>query len=180
MNEWNHLSELVLFALAMQETLKEVNRHSAKNFQLRVGKWLSRRALTNAHKNKGWCVFPTTYEDFWRSIFLSKRHCSWAGGGRCDRCHQAAVWHLGLNSKLGQPHGQHRCERTHPGARGHTQNPGRVGFCVGAARRDLCQGGECLKRGDWVLFAHIGEWGIISRVPQHLPNTDFTLFSSGV
>lgn len=41
-NEWNHLSELVLFALAMQETLKEVNRHSAKNFQLRVGKWLSR------------------------------------------------------------------------------------------------------------------------------------------
>uniref|UniRef100_A0A8C4H6P1 adenylate cyclase n=1 Tax=Dicentrarchus labrax TaxID=13489 RepID=A0A8C4H6P1_DICLA len=37
MDEWNHLSELVLFALAMQETLKEMNRHSAKNFQLRVG-----------------------------------------------------------------------------------------------------------------------------------------------
>lgn len=37
MNEWNHLSELVLFALAMQQTLEEVNRHSAKNFQLRVG-----------------------------------------------------------------------------------------------------------------------------------------------
>uniref|UniRef100_A0A672YTC8 adenylate cyclase n=1 Tax=Sphaeramia orbicularis TaxID=375764 RepID=A0A672YTC8_9TELE len=37
MDEWNHLSELVLFALAMQETLKELNRHSAKNFQLRVG-----------------------------------------------------------------------------------------------------------------------------------------------
>uniref|UniRef100_UPI003AAB249D adenylate cyclase type 8 n=1 Tax=Centroberyx gerrardi TaxID=166262 RepID=UPI003AAB249D len=37
MDEWNHLSELVLFALAMQETLKEINRHSAKNFQLRVG-----------------------------------------------------------------------------------------------------------------------------------------------
>ncbi|KAI3364305.1 hypothetical protein L3Q82_011104 [Scortum barcoo] len=36
-NEWNHLSELVLFALAMQETLKEINRFSAKNFQLRVG-----------------------------------------------------------------------------------------------------------------------------------------------
>lgn len=38
MDEWNHLSELVLFALAMQETLKEINRHSTKNFQLRVGK----------------------------------------------------------------------------------------------------------------------------------------------
>ncbi|KAJ0060911.1 hypothetical protein NL108_001762, partial [Boleophthalmus pectinirostris] len=38
MEEWNHLSELVLFALAMEETLKEINRHSAKNFQLRVGK----------------------------------------------------------------------------------------------------------------------------------------------
>uniref|UniRef100_A0A4W6D870 adenylate cyclase n=1 Tax=Lates calcarifer TaxID=8187 RepID=A0A4W6D870_LATCA len=37
MDEWNHLSELVLFALAMQETLKEINRFSAKNFQLRVG-----------------------------------------------------------------------------------------------------------------------------------------------
>ncbi|KAK2856237.1 hypothetical protein Q5P01_004972 [Channa striata] len=37
MDEWNHLRELVLFALAMQETLKEINRHSAKNFQLRVG-----------------------------------------------------------------------------------------------------------------------------------------------
>uniref|UniRef100_A0A3Q3DDC0 adenylate cyclase n=1 Tax=Hippocampus comes TaxID=109280 RepID=A0A3Q3DDC0_HIPCM len=33
-DEWNHLSELVLFALAMQETLKEINRHSAKDFQL--------------------------------------------------------------------------------------------------------------------------------------------------
>ncbi|KAF0023543.1 adenylate cyclase type 8 isoform X2 [Scophthalmus maximus] len=37
MDEWNHLSELVLFALAMQETLKEINKHTAKNFQLRVG-----------------------------------------------------------------------------------------------------------------------------------------------
>ncbi|XP_036942190.1 adenylate cyclase type 8 isoform X3 [Acanthopagrus latus] len=37
MDEWNHLSELVLFALAMQETLKEINRLAAKNFQLRVG-----------------------------------------------------------------------------------------------------------------------------------------------
>ncbi|KAM3861108.1 adenylate cyclase type 8 [Diretmus argenteus] len=37
MDEWNHLSELVLFAMAMQETLKEINRHSGKNFQLRVG-----------------------------------------------------------------------------------------------------------------------------------------------
>uniref|UniRef100_A0A8C4Z122 adenylate cyclase n=1 Tax=Gadus morhua TaxID=8049 RepID=A0A8C4Z122_GADMO len=35
--EWNHLSELVLFALAMQETLKEINRNAGKNFQLRVG-----------------------------------------------------------------------------------------------------------------------------------------------
>lgn len=38
MDEWNHLSELVLFALAMQETLKEINRLAAQNFQLRVGK----------------------------------------------------------------------------------------------------------------------------------------------
>ncbi|XP_047429722.1 adenylate cyclase type 8 [Mugil cephalus] len=37
MDEWNHLSELVLFALAMQETLKEINRHAAQNFELRVG-----------------------------------------------------------------------------------------------------------------------------------------------
>ncbi|KAM6992794.1 adenylate cyclase type 8 [Tautogolabrus adspersus] len=37
MDEWNHLSELVLFALAMQETLREINRLSAKNFKLRVG-----------------------------------------------------------------------------------------------------------------------------------------------
>ncbi|KAM9354984.1 adenylate cyclase type 8 [Pholidichthys leucotaenia] len=36
-DEWNHLSELVLFALAMQETLKEMNRHSNQAFQLRVG-----------------------------------------------------------------------------------------------------------------------------------------------
>ncbi|XP_034383026.1 adenylate cyclase type 8 [Cyclopterus lumpus] len=37
MDEWNHLSELVLFALAMEETLKEINRLSAQNFLLRVG-----------------------------------------------------------------------------------------------------------------------------------------------
>ncbi|XP_076129258.1 adenylate cyclase type 8 [Alosa pseudoharengus] len=35
--EWHHLGELVLFALAMQETLKEINRNSHNNFQLRVG-----------------------------------------------------------------------------------------------------------------------------------------------
>uniref|UniRef100_A0A669C7S9 Adenylate cyclase type 8 n=1 Tax=Oreochromis niloticus TaxID=8128 RepID=A0A669C7S9_ORENI len=37
MDEWNHLSELVLFALAMQETLKEIIRNSTQRFQLRVG-----------------------------------------------------------------------------------------------------------------------------------------------
>ncbi|XP_051954794.1 adenylate cyclase type 8-like [Xyrauchen texanus] len=36
-NDWHHLSELVLFALAMQETLRETNKHSSNNFQLRVG-----------------------------------------------------------------------------------------------------------------------------------------------
>ncbi|XP_051952113.1 adenylate cyclase type 8-like [Xyrauchen texanus] len=36
-NDWHHLSELVLFALAMQETLREINKHSSNNFQLRVG-----------------------------------------------------------------------------------------------------------------------------------------------
>uniref|UniRef100_A0A3B4FTY5 adenylate cyclase n=1 Tax=Pundamilia nyererei TaxID=303518 RepID=A0A3B4FTY5_9CICH len=36
MDEWNHLSELVLFALAMQETLKEIIRNSTQRFQLHV------------------------------------------------------------------------------------------------------------------------------------------------
>ncbi|KAM6893552.1 adenylate cyclase type 8-like [Xenentodon cancila] len=34
---WHHLSELVLFALAMQETLKHLNTHTGTDFQLRVG-----------------------------------------------------------------------------------------------------------------------------------------------
>ncbi|XP_071335672.1 adenylate cyclase type 8 isoform X2 [Trachinotus anak] len=34
---WNHLTELVLFALAMQETLKHINTHTGNSFQLRVG-----------------------------------------------------------------------------------------------------------------------------------------------
>ncbi|XP_035533834.1 adenylate cyclase type 8-like [Morone saxatilis] len=34
---WHHLSELVLFALAMQETLKHINTHTGNSFQLRVG-----------------------------------------------------------------------------------------------------------------------------------------------
>uniref|UniRef100_A0A8C6MHH2 Adenylate cyclase type 8 n=1 Tax=Nothobranchius furzeri TaxID=105023 RepID=A0A8C6MHH2_NOTFU len=34
---WNHLSELVLFALAMQETLKHINMQTGNMFQLRVG-----------------------------------------------------------------------------------------------------------------------------------------------
>lgn len=60
MNEWNHLSELVLFALAMQQTLKEVNRHSAKNFQLRVGERLKPMRLTHSLRQKHkhthiWC-----------------------------------------------------------------------------------------------------------------------------
>ncbi|KAK3516833.1 hypothetical protein QTP70_024888 [Hemibagrus guttatus] len=37
-SDWHHLSELVLFALAMQETLRVINRHTSNNFQLRVGK----------------------------------------------------------------------------------------------------------------------------------------------
>lgn len=41
MDEWNHLSELVLFALAMQETLKEINRLTSQNFELRVGTCLT-------------------------------------------------------------------------------------------------------------------------------------------
>ncbi|XP_062303434.1 adenylate cyclase type 8 [Osmerus eperlanus] len=36
-DEWRHLSELVLFALAMQETLKHINTQSGNSFQLRVG-----------------------------------------------------------------------------------------------------------------------------------------------
>uniref|UniRef100_A0A672R688 adenylate cyclase n=1 Tax=Sinocyclocheilus grahami TaxID=75366 RepID=A0A672R688_SINGR len=36
-DEWAHLSTLVLFALAMQETLKQINKHTSNNFQLRVG-----------------------------------------------------------------------------------------------------------------------------------------------
>ncbi|XP_056619764.1 adenylate cyclase type 8 [Triplophysa dalaica] len=36
-NAWHHLSELVLFALAMQETLREINKYSSNNFQLRIG-----------------------------------------------------------------------------------------------------------------------------------------------
>ncbi|XP_070813762.1 adenylate cyclase type 8 [Chaetodon trifascialis] len=34
---WHHLSELVLFALAMQETLKHINTHTGNSLQLRVG-----------------------------------------------------------------------------------------------------------------------------------------------
>ncbi|XP_051282970.1 adenylate cyclase type 8 [Dicentrarchus labrax] len=34
---WHHLSVLVLFALAMQETLKHINTHTGNSFQLRVG-----------------------------------------------------------------------------------------------------------------------------------------------
>ncbi|KAF4071082.1 hypothetical protein AMELA_G00280970 [Ameiurus melas] len=36
-SDWHHLSELVLFALAMQETLRAINKHTSNNFQLRVG-----------------------------------------------------------------------------------------------------------------------------------------------
>ncbi|XP_043965362.1 adenylate cyclase type 8 [Gambusia affinis] len=34
---WRHLSELVLFALAMQETLRQINTQTGNQFQLRVG-----------------------------------------------------------------------------------------------------------------------------------------------
>ncbi|XP_066529227.1 adenylate cyclase type 8 [Hoplias malabaricus] len=36
-DEWAHLRELVLFALAMQETLKEINKRTYNNFRLRTG-----------------------------------------------------------------------------------------------------------------------------------------------
>ncbi|XP_055027658.2 adenylate cyclase type 8 [Misgurnus anguillicaudatus] len=36
-DEWAHLSTLVLYALAMKETLKEINKRTSNNFQLRVG-----------------------------------------------------------------------------------------------------------------------------------------------
>lgn len=34
---WHHLTELLLFALAMQETLRHINSHTGNSFQLRVG-----------------------------------------------------------------------------------------------------------------------------------------------
>ncbi|KAM4538188.1 adenylate cyclase type 8 [Fundulus diaphanus] len=34
---WHHLSELVLFALAMEETLRQINTQTGNSFQLRVG-----------------------------------------------------------------------------------------------------------------------------------------------
>ncbi|KAM9327671.1 adenylate cyclase type 8-like [Pholidichthys leucotaenia] len=34
---WHHLSELVLFALAMQETLTHINTHTGNSFKLRIG-----------------------------------------------------------------------------------------------------------------------------------------------
>ncbi|XP_069377112.1 adenylate cyclase type 8-like isoform X2 [Paralichthys olivaceus] len=34
---WHHLTELILFALAMQETLKHINSNTGNSFQLRVG-----------------------------------------------------------------------------------------------------------------------------------------------
>lgn len=36
-DDWHHLSELVLFALAMQETLSHINTHTGNSFKLRVG-----------------------------------------------------------------------------------------------------------------------------------------------
>uniref|UniRef100_A0A3Q3N1J9 adenylate cyclase n=1 Tax=Mastacembelus armatus TaxID=205130 RepID=A0A3Q3N1J9_9TELE len=36
-DNWHHLSELVLFALALQETLRHINTHTGNNFQLRLG-----------------------------------------------------------------------------------------------------------------------------------------------
>ncbi|XP_030639821.1 adenylate cyclase type 8 [Chanos chanos] len=36
-DEWAHLRELVLFALAMKETLKEINKRTSSSFQLRAG-----------------------------------------------------------------------------------------------------------------------------------------------
>lgn len=71
-----------------------------------------------------------------------------------DRRHQATVRHLGNDCEPGQSHGQHRCEWTHPSAWGHPQDPGRVGLCFRAARRDLCQRGECLK----VIAASLFQW----------------------
>ncbi|XP_061669134.1 adenylate cyclase type 8 isoform X3 [Syngnathoides biaculeatus] len=70
------------------------------------------------------------------------RHRPRAGGGGRNRRQQTAVRHLGVHRELGQPHGQHGGERTDPGARGHPQDPGRVGLCFGAAWGNLCQGGE--------------------------------------
>lgn len=55
MNEWNHLSELVLFALAMQETLKEINRQTAKNFKLRVGEWPTFTHTPTTLCEDAWC-----------------------------------------------------------------------------------------------------------------------------
>lgn len=39
---WHHLSELVLFALSMQETLKHINTDTGNAFQLRVGAYRRR------------------------------------------------------------------------------------------------------------------------------------------
>lgn len=37
-DSWHHLSELVLFALSMQETLTHINANTGNNFLLRVGR----------------------------------------------------------------------------------------------------------------------------------------------
>lgn len=109
------------------------------------------KTQTNAH------LVPARIRHWF--LCSGSRYCPRACGCRCDRCHQATVRHMGVDCKPGQPHGQHRCEWTHPSAWGHPEDPGRVGLRFGAARRDLCQGGECPKNNsssfvsvDWVLY----------------------------
>lgn len=44
-DKWGHLCALADFAIALNESIQEINKHSFNNFELRIGKSSQRRPL---------------------------------------------------------------------------------------------------------------------------------------
>lgn len=59
-DSWHHLSELVLFALSMQETLTHINADTGNNFQLRAGRREGKKKKQSGKHQVSFDAFSST------------------------------------------------------------------------------------------------------------------------
>lgn len=72
-DKWGHLCALADFAIALNESIQEINKHSFNNFELRIGKSSAPlRDQVESFLNSCFCLVP--FSSLWILLPLNSRH----------------------------------------------------------------------------------------------------------